>query len=560
MLTTLRIRNLALAEDLTVELPPGYIAVTGETGAGKSILIGALNLLLGERADRSLIRSGADSCVVEASFDVGALRAPLQAYLAEQGLEPCEAHMLFLKRTLTSGGASRQFVNGSPTTVSILARLGEWLVDMHGPHDHQSLLFPARQLAILDAFAGLGSAQATHAALLRERRDVERVMGDLVMDPAAFEQQLDLLRYQVREIEQARLELGEESRVEEDYRRACNASRLLQLVQQAIECLDGEETSLISRSGALGRCLQELVRTDPGASALAELHGQAAELLQSLHEALGRYADKAETDPGVLQCLEERLNLLQSLRRKYGATAAEILGFATEARAKLEKLERRDEELEALRGQLESVDTKLRASATDLSIQRRKAIPRLDKAVRAELADLGFKRCHFEIQLTSEDPGSSQPPGVTGYDRVEFLFSPNPGEPPRALRAIASSGEMARVMLALKTVLAVEDDVLLLVFDEVDANVGGETARVVGEKMRRIASRHQVLCITHLAPVAAEAEAHFAVSKEVRGGRSTSAVQRVEGQERLEEIARMLGGQSEGSLRHAAELLRGSRR
>lgn len=560
MLTTLRIRNLALVDDLTLELGRGYCAVTGETGAGKSILIGALDLLVGGRADRTLIRNGAESCVVEAAFDIRGARSPLAAFLAEQGLEPCEDGLLLLKRSLSAGGGSRQFVNGSPTTVAVLARLGEWLVDMHGPHDHQSLLAPARQLAILDAYAGLGDQLKELADLLSQRAACQREREGIALDDAAYAQQLDLLRHQAREIEAAQLQPGDEIRVEEEFTRAHHAARLLQQVQHGLDCLDGEGESVLLRLGELGRVLLEMRRLDPAAGTLTELQEQISGSCRELLAALGSYGEKLELDPAQLQAVEERMNLVQALKRKYGPTAADILEAGRLAREKLNLLEQRDVEMQRLGAELARLEAAACKIAAQLTEARRAALPKLSKLVQQQLEDLGFRRSHFEIQLAAGDAASQPVPDRAGWDRVEFLFAPNIGEPPRPLRAIASSGEMARVMLALKTVLAAEDEVLLLVFDEVDANVGGETAGVVGQKMRRIAARHQVLCITHLAPVAAAADSHFEVSKCVKDGRSVTQVQLLTGRARTAELARMLGGQGTAALRHAEELEKNAQR
>ncbi|MCW5556714.1 MAG: hypothetical protein KIT22_02550 [Verrucomicrobiae bacterium] len=302
--------------------------------------------------------------------------------------------------------------------------------------------------------------------------------------------------------------------------------------------------------GALGRSLQELVRMDPAASALGDWHAQALENLRELQTALSRYSDRVEVNPERLQQLEERLDLIQNLRRKYGATIPAILAFGAEARERLTALEGRDGEVARLEAEAARLDQEMAVAGQALTAARQKVIPKLTQAVRRELSDLGFARSHFDVAL---HPLSQ--PTSTGADACEFLFAPNPGEPAHPLRAIASSGELARVMLALKTVLADEDAVPVLVFDEVDANVGGETARAVGEKMRRIARRHQVLCITHLAPVAAAGAVHFLVSKEVRDGRTESRVARLDQSARVEELARMLGGVSAAARRHAAELL-----
>lgn len=544
MLTTLRIKNLALVEDLTLELQSGLNIITGETGAGKSIVIGGLNLVLGERADRTLIRAGADACSVEAVFD-----APrVNDVLAEHGLEPCEGDQLILKRTFSMTGTNRQFINGSPTTLAILARIGESLVDIHGPHEHQSLLHAAKQLAILDAFGGLQEQRAQFGELVRRRTTLEDEKAALIVDEKTYAQQLDLLRFQVSEITAARLQPGEEVVLEQEYQRASNAARLLELSQSALALLSAGEQSLLDQAGALGRMLQDLQRTDLSASALVTLHEQATGLLRDLENDLSHYSERLEIDPARLQQLEARLNLIHSLKRKYG----DVIAFGEEAARKLQALEQRDAELERLNAALAKAEAEIQHAANQLSRERRKIIPQLAKAVTKQLRALGFKQSQFDVMLGAGSVTAS------GTDNIEFQFAPNPGEPARPLRAIASSGELARVMLALKTVLATVDEIPVLIFDEVDANVGGETATAVGEKMREIAGSRQVLCITHLPQVAAQATAHYVVTKETRAGRTTSQIDLLEGKERVTELARMLGGQSEAARKHASALLQSS--
>ncbi len=562
MLTTLRIKNLALVADLTLELRPGCNVITGETGAGKSIIIGALNLVLGERADRTLLRAGAESCAVEAVFEVGRLALSLAPLLNEHGLEPCEENQLVLKRVFSGAGANRQFVNGSPATLAALAAIGELLVDMHGPHDHQSLLHPEKQLAILDAFGGLQAPVTAFAELVRRRAALEAEKAALIVDERTYAQQLDLLRHQVQEISAARLRPDEEAEVEAEHHRTSNAARLLELSQAALGALDSEETSLVNQLGALGRTLQELQRVDPAAQPFAEAHEQVVSSLRDLQADLSRYADRVDLDPARLAELDERLNLIHSLKRKYGASLAEVIAFGDAAKAKLNSLEQRDAEVARLNAALAKLDAELTRAGRELTAARRKVIPKLTKAVTRQLQGLGFQQSELGVALTTADSvGDSQSPTAnlkaTGFDTVEFQFAPNPGEPARPLRAIASSGELARVMLALKTVLAAEDEIPVLVFDEVDANVGGETANAVGEKMRQIARARQVLCITHLAPVAAAADTHFVVTKQVRDGRTTSDIQPLSAKQRVDELARMLGGQGEAARKHAAALLAG---
>jgi len=560
MLIALRIKNLALVDDLTLEPGPGYTAITGETGAGKSILIGALNLVLGQRADRTLLRAGCDACTVEANFTTERLDPAIHSLLREHGLEPCADGQLLLKRVFTAAGANRQFVNGSPATLAALAALGEWLVDIHGPHDHQSLLHPTRQLEVLDAHGGLIGDRESFAGLVRERDALLKSKAALIVDEETYVQQLDLLRFQVKEIRAAQLQPGEDGTVEEEFHRTANAARLIELSRAALGALSENEESLATQSALATRLLQELQRLDPSANPLLEQQERLAENLRDLSSDLSRYAEKVEVDPQRLQELEARLNLLQSLKRKYGPTLADVIAFGEEAARRLVALEGRDAELERINAQLEAVNTRLLKAGQTLATRRRHIAPRLATAVSSELEELGFRQSRLEAQLTSHPPTAplrdDERLRASGFDTVEFQFAPNPGEPARPLRAIASSGELARVMLALKVVLAATDAIPLLVFDEVDANVGGETAHTVGAKMKGIARQRQVLCVTHLPQVAAPAQQHLIVSKREVDGRTLTRVDSAMGTERITELARMLGG-GQAARQHAIEMLDG---
>jgi DNA repair protein RecN (Recombination protein N) len=550
VLTTLRIKNLALVVDLTLELEAGFNAITGETGAGKSILIGALNLVLGERADRTLIRSGAEASSVEAVFDVSKLAESPARFLDENGLEPCEEGQLVLKRTLTASGTSRQFVNGSPTTLAVLGALGERLVDIHGPHDHQSLFSAARQLAILDAYGGLGEARARVGKAFAERARIAAEKAALIVDEKTYAQQLDLLRFQTKEIAAAKLIENEEPKIEAEYKRASNAARLMELSEAAMRAISEDDPSVLSLFGAVGRSLHELRRLDESAEPLEEIQHQAVSLLNDLQSEISSYRDRLELDPGRLQELEDRLNLIHGLKRKYGSSLAEVIAFGNAAKEKLRQLEQRDTELARLNADLAKAEAGLLKAAKELSAARAKTIPKLAKAVTGQLGDLGFKQSHFGVSLKPMTEA-----GASGMDEVDFQFAPNPGEPPKPLKAIASSGEIARVMLAIKTVLAAEDEIPVLIFDEVDANVGGETAAAVGAKMKQIGAQRQVLCITHLPPVAAAARAHYLVSKEVVAGRTISQIMPLNKEARVAELTRMLGGQTPAARKHAQALL-----
>ncbi len=415
MLTALRIKNLALVSDLTVEFRPGYNVVTGETGAGKSILMGALNLVLGERADRNMIRSGADACAVEAVFDVGSI-PEMNVHLEANGLEPCEGNQLFLKRTFSATGSNRQFINGTPAALNSLKSVGDMLVDMHGPHDHQSLLQPANQLEILDAFGGLSGARHNFGLLAQKQAALEAEKAALIVDEGTYARQLDLLRFQTTEIDAAKLKPEDDLELAEQFNRANNASKLLQLIQSATTLLAEDENALLTNGGALGRTLQELRKLDSGAEALSDLHEQAMEALRELHLKLGSYSDGIDVDPVRLVELEERVNVFHGLRRKYGQTAGEILRFGEEARTKLAELEGRDEIIERINSALEGLEGQLRRSGEQLSAARRKIIPKLAKAVTKELNDLGFKQSFFAIALEPSFhgavPSSFQPQWV----------------------------------------------------------------------------------------------------------------------------------------------------
>ncbi len=563
MLSTLRIRNLALVEDLTLEFPSGYVVVTGETGAGKSVILGALNLLLGQRADRTLMRTGSDTCAVEAVFHIESIGHRLRPLLAETGIEPCEDDRLIVKRSINLNGANRQFVNGTPTSLAFLSSLGDCLVDVHGPHDHQSLLHPVSQLAILDGYGKLEDQVETFADLARRRSELENEKAALVVDERAFAQQVDLLRFQTNEIQGAALDPEEIRRDEEEHQRASNASALRQLGQDVSACLRAEDTGIIPQLERAGRLLNDLRRHDPSADHLIATQEQANAILRDLQTELDNYLDQIEADPSRLRELEERLASIHALKRKYGNTIEEVIAFGENAATKLSQLEGREETLARIETELVEVDDRIWNLGNQLSEQRRNLIRPLSKAIGKELAALGFKQSRFTVSLATAERGTaanspgSPKPSLTGLDAIEFQFAPNPGEPPKPLRAIASSGEMARVMLAIKTVLAVADRIPVLVFDEVDANVGGETANAVGARMQSIADHRQVFCITHLAPVAAAASAHFLVTKEVRNQRTRTLMRALSPAERVDELTRMLGGNGQAARRHARALLRG---
>jgi DNA repair protein RecN (Recombination protein N) len=552
MLVSLRIRNLALIDDLTWELGPGFNTLTGETGAGKSILIDALSLLLGERADKTLIRSGADACSVEAELELrdAARLKEINVLIEESGAEPCDGRALLLKRTISAVGTNRQFINSSPVPLQVLKTLGDRLVDVHGPHDHQSLLANEKQAELLDAFGKLASLRAACVSAHRELRGIEQEKAALEMSETEREQRLSLLQHQVREIESARVQPGDDVRLDNEHRAASNAQNIVEQAGIITLLVSEAESSVMTQLAQVERALTAWQRMDPSIAEVETLNRQAIAQLNELLEAVQARAEKVDLNPAQLRELEDRLNLVQSLKRKYGGSVEGVIAFGAKSAAQLAALEDSGEFLAKLAQREKAARQALDGAGAKLTQARRKISKTLAEKIEQELRGLGFKKASFAIEIT---PAAQA--GPAGADHVEFIFAPNPGEAERPLRAIASSGEMARVMLAVKTTLAEVDEVPILIFDEVDANVGGETAAQVGRKLRSLGHSHQVLCITHLPQVAAQGASHFAVEKKTKQGRTVTELTRIDGKDREQELARMLGGQTEASRALARSLL-----
>jgi DNA repair protein RecN (Recombination protein N) len=551
VLNLLRIKNLALVEELEWQIAPGFTAITGETGAGKSIIIGALQLLLGERADKSLIRTGADTCTAEAIF-TGQELQKLNPQLIEAGIEPCTDDLI-IKRSLSAAGSNRQFVNGSPTTLSILKNIGDALVDLHGPHDHQSLLSPDKQLDLLDAFARAEEQLEEYRKHFRQLQTLTAEHATLNTAETAREQELDLLRHQITEINSANVVADEEEEIEKRYKLSSSSKRLIELASAAANRLSEADESVLSQLAETQRLLRELEKIDISAAQLASEHATAVVQLSEISRSLSDYVEKLDLDPEQLAALEQRVSLFETLKRKYGGSIVEVIEFGRRAAERMQKIEGRDAELERLTKEIEKVRAQMNRAGDALRKLRAKAAPKLSDTIRKNLVDLGFRQSEFEAKLSQLDESHA-----SGFDSVELVFSPNPGEPLKPLRTIASSGEISRLMLAIKSALAAHDAIPLLVFDEIDTNVGGEIAHAVGAKMQTLGHEHQLICITHLAPVAASASSHFVVTKDVIRGRTFSNLREVSGKARQEEIARMLGGKSESALQLAASLLKES--
>ena len=562
MLRELRIKNWAVIEEVAVPFAPGLNVLTGETGAGKSILIDAILLLLGGRAQPELIRTGADSARIEALFDVDP-EGPVAALLDEAGLPAGEGHLI-LKRELSATGRNRVFVNDSPCTLALLDRIGAHLVEIHGQHEHQLLLQAGRQLDLLDQYADAVRDREAVAALVREwqsvRDELERLRGS-ERDRAQRE---DLCRFQLSEIDAARLQPGEEETLRTERRRLQYAEKLAQGLSRVLDGLYDDGGSALARFHEAEQILIDLGKIDPS---LAAPTSELAEARAHLNEAVAAarsLRDGITFDPGRLEEIDARFDALTKLKRKYGESVEAIVAHREKVAGELERMERHDEAVTALEKRLSALASRAASEALALSAKREEAARRLERLVQKEIRGLGMEKAVFRVSLARE-PGAAGDlvAGESGWrvtqrgiDHAEFLLSANPGEDPKALTRVVSGGELSRTMLGLKVILAKVDRTPSVVFDEVDAGIGGRIADVVGQALRKAAEGRQVLCVTHLPQIAAYGHHHLLVTKTVRGSRTQTAVISLDERGRVEELARMLGGEqvTETARRHARAL------
>lgn len=554
MLDRLVIRDLALVERLDVAFGPGLNVVTGETGAGKSLLVGSLTLLLGGRADSDVVRDGARSAVVEGEFRVCDEAAERVAALLEEWALDFDGETLVLRREVSAEGRGRASVNQSPVTLASLKRLGELLADLHGQHEHQSLLRDGAPLLTLDRLAGLEAERTRFGDALAALREAEGERERLVDSLAHYAERRDYLIAAAREIDDARPGPGEDDALRLEAARLAHADRLRALAQTALERLSEGEGAAVESLGAARHALEQGSQLDPTlGDSLAPL-SEAAIAAGEAARALAAYLDRLEADPAALEQVEARRDLLARLTRKYRRSTDELLAWRDELRAELATGEDAEGALARAEARLASAREAALAAARALSKRRASAAREWSRSLSAELRPLGFShaRVSFDVQPDTEDRLSP-----SGLDTVELLFGANPGEPARPLARIASGGELSRVMLALKCALQTRDRVDLLVFDEVDSGIGGAVAQAVGERLQRLAEHRQVICVTHLPMIAALASHHFAVSKRVTSGRTTTRIEPLGEPERVDELARMLAGDraSDTTRRQARELL-----
>ncbi len=550
MLVQLSVKNLAIVETAEVVFGAGLNIITGETGAGKSVLMGALDLVLGGRADKSAIREGASEAWVEAAFSLADSRAA-DSLLQETGLPPCEEGALLVRRSVAASGTGRCLINDTPATVQTLRRLGSLLVDIHGPYDHQSLLDPDFQRDVLDAYGHCTPARNACGEAWRGLQTLQARLNELQGDTADIEAEIDRLKFMVDEISRAGLSEADEGPLVNQHTEAANAEQILALGTEICNGLTDGERSAFDLLAELQTQLAELARILPEATAWRAEAQAAAVQLQELGRAVSDRLSRIEADPDRLQQLEARMAQVQRLKRKYGHTIGEVLASLAKHQTRLHDLATRTEQVERLQAEIREATNVLTRKAATLTKNRTQAAVKLARAITGELHDLGFLKSGFSADL------AACAPGPRGADLVTFGFAPNPGEPMRPLKAIASSGEIARVMLAVKAVLASHDSIPVLVFDEIDANIGGEIGRVVGQKLRHVAGSHQVISITHLPQSAVYGHRHYVVSKEVVKGRTRMRIELLDADRRIDEIARMLGGKGLTSVieSHARELL-----
>ncbi len=550
MLKELRIRNLAIIDDLTVRFARGLNVLTGETGAGKSIIVDALSLALGDRAQSDLIKSGEKEATVQAYFEIDGDKS-----LADIGIDTSEG--ILLRRVISAGGKSRAFINDTIVTQQTLSEVGKALVDIHSQHEHQSLLATEKQRALVDYYGKLQPLRERVDSLFSEVRTL-RMERDMLRERVRERaHRLDLLRFQINEIDAAFLGPGEKEKLEEERSVLSNVSKLNEYTEKAYSLLYESEGSCVESLSKVMTLVRDMHSIDSGIAETVKLLESAMPLIEDVSIALRGLRDRYDLEPGRLETVEDRIELIRKLERKYGEGTESIIRYREGAEEEMKGLESTDEKLALIGENLGVKEEELLKAACDLSDKRKKTALALEGSIGNTLRELAFGNAEFSIGI-KQDQGvdGKYIVGSAGLDKIEFLFSANPGEPVKPLSRIASGGELSRVMLALKSILADVDSVPVLIFDEVDAGIGGRTAESVGKKLDMLSGRHQLLCITHQPQIARYGDLHLKIEKRNRNNRVCVEVKELSGEERRDEIARMLSGKvTEISLRHAGELL-----
>lgn len=556
MLQTFLIKNYAIIDDLTIDFGKGLNILTGETGAGKSIIIDALGLILGERATTSIIRKDAASCALTACFNIENLTT-VKNILKKMDIAPEDT--LIIKREIFTDGKTKCFVNGNPATAGMLQMIGPALIDIHGQHEHQSLTKSENQREMLDGYGNLEKSRIAAGEAFEKFSIIEKQLNELKNSEKDRLQKLDLYKYQLKEIDSAKLSGADEAELENEYARLNNSEKLSGYAQEIYSLLYESEGSVAENLGKARKLIENLSAVDSSDSDSIKTVSRILGEIKTVADTFRRYKDTVEFNPKRLEEIISQIELIKKLKRKYAPTVKEILEYAEKIREQINLFEKADENISSMEKEIKSAKTKLRITAEDLSEKRSETAKKLSKDVERELFELGMPKAKFSIAVEQEKNGDGTLRfSSCGIDKIEYKIAANVGENLKPLKTVASGGEMSRVMLAVKTVLAKADEIQTLIFDEIDAGISGPVGQVVGKKLNSLAKNHQIFCITHLPQLAAFSSTHFHISKNMSGGKTATSVAKLNESEKINEISRMLGGENitDTSTKHAKELIK----
>jgi len=550
MLRELKIKNFAIIDSLSIDFDRGLNIITGETGTGKSIIVDSMGLVLGDRAQTDQIKAGCDEAEIQALFEIDG-----NQLLDDLDIDTSEG--IIIRRIISRSGKTRVYINDTLANVRTLSQLGEKLVDIHGQNEHQSLLYPDKQLQLIDSFGQHEEVLFRYRNIFGELMDLKGKLKDLRERAKDRAQRTDLLSFQTEEIRFANISPGEIAALEEERKILFNATRLRELCEGAYELLQENEQSVHSNLKDIIERLETVGEYDQSSSETVELLRSALPLISDAVASLRTMKEQYEADPDRLETVEKRLDTFRTLRKKYGDTEEEILDYLKKSSLELETLLHVDEQTGEIETRITGLQKDLETIAAELSAKRASAGKQIEEHITHNLRELAFRNARVEISIgTNLNPEGERVFNANGCDVVEFLFTANPSEPPKSLKKVASGGELSRVMLAIKTVFAEVDNIPIIIFDEIDAGIGGKAAQSIGESLKKLSRRHQVFCVTHLPQIASKANSHFSVKKKSGAKKVSVTVQLLKGEERVREIARMLSGEvTPTSLKHSEELL-----
>src|SRR3990167_5074050 len=563
MLKELRIKNYAIIDELNIDFKAGLNILTGETGAGKSIIIESLGLILGERASDESIRSGEDSAAVEAVYDISKIKN-IKEKLSESGIET-ENNELIIRRQISRSGKNRSYINNSAVNLSLLKDIGDMLVDIHGQHEHQTLLHPENHSIVLDLFGSTLPLREKCRENYSNLQNLQREVNELINKERERVQKIDLLNFQKEEIDKAELKIGEDDDLKNEKNLLQNAERLHRYATESYEALYSTEGSVVEKLNSVITNITEINKIDSSAGKILDDGKEALFEIEDIASRIRDYTGKIEFNPDRLSEIDDRLAEITALKRKYGTNIEDVLTYRKKIDEDLEILSKRQERMDGLSAEIEKLKKDLENIATGLASEREKSADRFESLIEKELKELKMEKVRFKVNFSYEEDdtsfinykGKSVKLFPEGIGKIEFFFSPNIGEDLKPLSKIASGGELSRVMLSIKNILTNKDSIPVLIFDEVDAGIGGGVAEVVGEKLKKVSKGRQVFCITHLPQIASRADTHFQIAKKTSNGRTITSIKELKGEERVEEIARMAGGKviTDTVRRHAEEMI-----